>query len=88
MKYKLPSFIAIGVFLTCMFALFIPEAGNMNKVIFLTTLGYGMVCIFFLIFQLWAFVKAHAEYDEPTEKIKYKVFEAEGIPLHEVSEDY
>ena len=87
-NFRLPSYIAIGVFITCMAALFIPEAGQMNKIIFLTTLGYGLVCIVFLGFQLWAFMKAHAEYDEKTEDIKYRVFEAEGIPLNEVETDY
>ena len=86
MRYKLPSYIAIGVFLTCMLALFIPELDNMNQVIFMTTLGYGLVCIVFLFFQLWAFVRAHAEYDESIEEVKYKVFEAEGISLNEVEE--
>ncbi|MFZ8934913.1 MAG: hypothetical protein ACO20H_09585 [Bacteriovoracaceae bacterium] len=88
MRYKLPSYIAIGVFVVCMLALFIPEFGSMNKVIFATTLGYGFVCILFLGFQLWAFIKAHSEYDESTEQVKYRVFEAEGISLNEVEKDY
>lgn len=87
-QYKLPSYIAIGVFITCMLALFIPEAGNMNWTIFTICLIYGIVCVLFLIFQLFAFVKAHSEYDEDVEKVKYKVFEVEGIPKSEVEGDW
>ena len=87
-KFPLASVTAIGVFIVCMSFLFLPEGRNMNKTIMLVCGLYGSVCLLFLFFQLYAFVKAHTEYDEGVESIKYKVFEVEGIPLKEVRGDY
>jgi len=86
-KYPIASLTALGVFLVCMLALFLPESGEMNSVGILISAGYAFVCLLFLIFQLYAFVRAHTDYDEATENIKYRVFEVEGIPMSEVKRD-
>ena len=87
-KIPAASFMAIGVFLVCMAFLFFPERNNMDNTILIVCGSYSLICLLFLFFQLYAFVKAHTEYHEEVEAIKYKVFEVEGIPLKEVIGDY
>jgi len=87
-RLPVASITSIGVFVVCMAFLFLPERANMDNTILLVCGGYGLVCLLFLFFQLYAFVKAHTEYHEEVEAIKYKVFEVEGIPLKEVMGDH
>ena len=87
-KYPIASLTAIAVFIICMVALFLPNSGEMTSVGAIICAGYAIVCLLFLFFQLYAFVKSHTEYDEATESIKYRVFEVEGIPMSEVKKDY
>ena len=75
--YKIPAFIAISVFVTCMSILFISEKDEMNQMIYMVSSVYALVCLLFLLFQLYAFVQAHTDYDEDIENVKYRVFEAE-----------
>ncbi len=86
-KYPISALTAIGVFIICLLGIFLPKGGEMNKTGIFICAGYALVCMAFLLFQLYAFVQAHTEYNEETEAIKYKVFEAEGIPLSEVKGD-
>lgn len=87
-KSPIASITTIVVFLVLAGLLFYPEAKNMNTTILLVCGAYTLVCLLFLFFQLYAFVKAHTDYEEEVEAIKYKVFEVEGIPLSEVIGDY
>ena len=59
----------------------------MDRIVLFVCLGYALVCLFFLIFQIIAFIKAHTDYDEEVEDIKYQVFRAEGIPYDEVKKE-
>ena len=86
-KYPISALTAIGVFLICMLAIFLPKGGEMDNTGLFICAVYAFVCFAFLIFQLYAFVRAHTDYDEETESIKYRVFEAEGIPMSEVKRD-
>lgn len=70
-----------------MAGLFLPQYANLDNGLFIICIGYGLVCLFFLFFQLYAFVKVHTNYDEDIEKIKYQVFELEGISLLDVKTD-
>jgi uncharacterized Tic20 family protein len=86
-KYPIASLTAIGVFIILMLCLFLPKNGEMNSTGIMICLGYAVICFLFLLFQLYAFVLAHTDYDEATENIKYRVFEVEGIPMSEVKKD-
>lgn len=87
-KYPIASLTAIAVFIICLIALFLPNSGEMTSAGAIICAAYAIVCLLFLFFQLYAFVKSHTDYDEETERIKYRVFEVEGIPLSEVKKDY
>ncbi len=87
-KYPIASLTAIAVFIICLIALFLPNSGEMTGAGVIICAGYAIVCLLFLFFQLYAFVKSHTDYDEETESIKYRVFEAEGISLSDVKKDY
>lgn len=80
-RYLTPAIVSITVFLFCVSVLMIEQKDKMNSIILYTCLGYAMVCLFFLIFQIFAFIRAHAEYDEEVEDVKYQVFRAEGIEI-------
>ncbi len=80
-KYITPSITAITVFILCMAILLVEQKDTMDGVILYTCLGYAVVCLLFLFFQMLAFVRAHADYDEEVERVKYQVFEAEGLPV-------
>jgi hypothetical protein len=69
-----------------MLAIFLPGK-EINNTGIIITAGYALICFAFLIFQLYAFVRAHTDYNEEVENIKYRVFEVEGIPLSEVKGD-
>jgi hypothetical protein len=86
-KYPIASLTAIAVFIICLLGIFLPEGGEMSTAGAIICAGYAVICLMFLLFQLYAFVRAHTDYDEESEKIKYRVFEAEGIPLSEVKRD-
>ncbi len=81
-RYLTPAITAIAVFMLCIAILIVEQKDNMNSVILYVCLGYAVVCLFFLIFQIFAFVKAHTDYDEEVEDVKYQVFEAEGISIN------
>lgn len=74
-----PSFIAIGVFILGMIVLFIYEKSSINGMMLFICGIYALTCLLFLLFQMYAFIRAHIEYDEDVERIKYRVFEAEGM---------
>ena len=80
-RYLTPSITAIAIFMFCIAVLLVEQKNHMDSVILYVCLGYAIVCLLFLIFQIVAFVKAHAEYDEEVEDVKYQVFEAEGIKI-------
>lgn len=82
-KYLIPGFIAMGVFLTCMGFIFLGRGSALDNSIIIVSLFYGVICFAFLIFQMVAFVRAHYEYDEDVEKVKYDVFHAEGVSYEE-----
>lgn len=86
-KYPVASLTAIAVFIICLLGIFLPEGGDMSGAGVVICAGYAIICLLFLIFQLYAFVRAHTDYDEATENIKYRVFEVEGIPMSEVKKD-
>ncbi|MGB0452288.1 MAG: hypothetical protein ACPGJV_01135 [Bacteriovoracaceae bacterium] len=75
--YRIPFFIALTVFCTCVSIIYVTDKENMNASIYLVSGIYSFICLSFLLFQLYAFVKAHTDYDEDVEDIKYAVFEAE-----------
>lgn len=80
MKMKLaPSLVSIGVFILGMGFLFLHEKASLNKMMFAICGAYSLICLLFLLFQLYAFAHVHMEYDEDVEKVKYQVFEAEGM---------
>jgi len=70
-----------------MFFLFTTERESLNQAIIIICSVYSLICFSFLLFQLYAFYKAHVEYDEKVENIKFKVFEAEGISLNEIEDE-
>ena len=72
-KFPIACFTAIGVFLVLMGFLFFPEAKNMNNTILIVCGGYTLICLLFLFFQLYAFVKSHTDYHEEVEAIKFNV---------------
>lgn len=80
-RYLTPAVTSIAVFMLCMAILFTEKKGQMDSIILYVCLGYAIVCLLFLIFQVVAFIKAHTHYDEEIEDIKYDVFRAEGIPI-------
>ena len=80
-RYITPSITAITVFILCMAILLAEQKSTMDSVILYTCLGYALVCLLFLVFQMLAFVRAHTDYDEEAENVKYQVFHAEGIPV-------
>lgn len=80
-RYLTPAIISITVFLFCTSILFVEQKNTMDSVVLYVCLAYALLCLAFLIFQIYAFIKAHVEYDEDAELIKYRVFEAEGIEI-------
>jgi membrane-associated HD superfamily phosphohydrolase len=76
--YKLPLLIAISIFSISMIFLWVIHYSEMNKSIIIIGGGYALMCLVFLIFQIFAFVRAHIIYDEDVEGIKFKVFEVEN----------
>lgn len=76
-KYRIPSFIALGVFIICLAVLLLGNTVTPTNIIYYVSLGYGVLCLAFLLFQLYAFAKAHTEYNEEIEDVKYIVFELE-----------
>ena len=82
-RYLTPAITAIAIFMLCMAILFVEQKNQMDSVILSVCLAYAVICLLFLIFQIIAFVKAHTDYDEEVENVKYKVFEAENIKLDE-----
>ena len=79
-RHLTPAITSISVFLLCMAILFVEQKDTMTSIVLYVCLGYALVCLLFLIFQIFAFFKAHTDYDEEVEDVKYKVFKAEGIP--------
>lgn len=80
-RYLTPAITSIAVFMLCISILFVEQKNTMNSVILYVCLAYALVCLAFLMFQIYAFVKAHTEYDEEVEDVKYQVFRAEGISI-------
>ncbi len=80
-RYLTPAIVSISVFMFCVSVLFIDQKDTMNSIVLYVCLGYALLCLAFLIFQIYAFIKAHVDYDEDVEMVKYKVFEAEGISI-------
>ena len=80
-KYLTPSIVSITIFLFCISVLFLEQKDVMSSVILYVCFGYALLCLFFLFFQIYAFIKAHVDYDEDIENVKYQVFEAEGIKV-------
>jgi peptidoglycan biosynthesis protein MviN/MurJ (putative lipid II flippase) len=79
-KFLAPAFTALTVFVLSMIALFFEFYDDMNTMVLAICLGYAFLCLVFLIFQLYAFIRAHMDYDEEVEMVKYQVFDAEGMP--------
>lgn len=86
--YITPLIVAFMVFLLMFMAIIIPYHENRDRIIWIFSLVYGGVCVLFLSFQLFAFIKSHMVYDESIENVKLKVFAAEGIDLKQVKMDY
>lgn len=86
-RYLTPAITSIAIFMLCIALLLVEQRNNMDKVILFVCLAYALICLFFLIFQIIAFVKAHTEYDEEAEDIKYQVLRAEGIPYDKDHEE-
>jgi predicted ferric reductase len=80
-RYLTPAITAIAVFILCISILFAEQKDTMSSVILYVCLSYALVCLLFLVFQIFAFVKAHTDYDEEVEDVKYQVFRAEGIHI-------
>ena len=80
-RYLTPAITGIAVFIFCIAVLMVEQRSRMDRMVLYVCLAYAMVCLFFLIFQMIAFVKAHTDYNEEIEDVKYQVFEAEGIEL-------
>lgn len=75
--FKVPLLIATAVFSISMIFLWVVHYSEMNKSIIFIGGGYAIICFAFLIFQIFAFVRAHVIYDEDIEGIKMKVFDVE-----------
>ena len=75
--YRLPLFIALGVFCVSMLFLWVGHIHEVNQVLAFVGASYALICFAFLVFQIYAFVKAHVDYNEDVEKVKYDVFRAE-----------
>ena len=86
-RYLTPAIVSIAVFMLCISILLVEQKNQMDSIILFICLGYALTCLFFLIFQIIAFIKVHTDYDEEIEDIKYQVFKAEGIPYDEVKEE-
>lgn len=86
--YITPLIIAFCVFVLMFLAIIIPYHKDRDNIIWLFCWVYGFVCLSFLIFQLYAFIRSHLVYDHNIEDVKYKVFLAEGISLQQVKSDY
>lgn len=82
-RYLTPAITSIMVFILLIAILFVELESETDRIIMGVCFVYALMCFLFLIFQLFAFIKAHVDYDEETESIKYKVLQAEGIPIHE-----
>lgn len=82
-RYLTPAIMAIAIFMLCIAILFVEQKNQMDGMILYVCLAYAVICLLFLIFQIIAFVKAHTDYDEEVENVKYKVFEAENIKWDE-----
>lgn len=80
-KYLTPAITSISVFLLCISILFVEQRDTMSSIVLYVCLAYALVCILFLVFQVIAFIKAHTDYDEEVEDVKYDVFRAEGISI-------
>lgn len=84
MKGKLfttSHWISIGVFSFCVALLWIGQGDEMGSMIAWIGGAYALLCFAFLIFQMVAFVKAHAKYDHEIEEVKYQVHELENEDL-------
>ncbi len=77
--YRLPLLIAAAAFSLSMVLLWATHVGEINRTIMLVGISYASVCLVFLVFQVWAFVRSHLVYDEDVEGVKMKVFDAEKI---------
>lgn len=78
-RYLTPAITSIAVFLLCISILFVEQKSKMNSVVLYVCLGYALLCLFFLFFQIYAFFKAHTDYDPEVEEAKYQVFDAEDV---------
>jgi len=77
-KISPPQYIAISVFLICMAALW-PGVNQENdwSAMYVIAGLYTVICLGFLLFQLYAFAHSHLVYDDEVEEIKMQVFTAE-----------
>ncbi len=75
--YKIPLIISIAVFSLSMVILWAFHFDELNRSMAIVGVCYALICFAFLIFQIFAFVRAHIHYDEDFESVKLKVFEAE-----------
>ena len=85
-KYLTPAITSITVFLLCIAILMVEQRNTMDAFVLYTCLGYALLCLLFLLFQMVAFIQAHIHYDEEIEDIKYRVLEAEGIAFERTEE--
>ena len=69
-RYLTPAIVSIAVFMLCISILFVEQKNQMNSIILYVCLGYAVVCLLFLIFQIIAFIKAHTDYDEEVRRCK------------------
>ena len=75
--YRLPLILAALVFSLSVIGLWVSYREQLNTSMALIGGGYAVLCFFFLLFQIFTFIKAHVDYDEDIELVKYDVFKAE-----------
>lgn len=75
-KY-LPLLIGTCAFSFSMILLWFTQRHTLDHLMIYVGAGYALICFSFLLFQLYAFARAHLVYDEDVEDIKFKVFELE-----------
>jgi F0F1-type ATP synthase assembly protein I len=80
-KHYTSLFISLGVFILCMLLLWIggdPAKGGDATLGYVAAL-YTIICFSFLVFQVYAFARAHIIYDQDIEEVKLQIFDLEGM---------
>ncbi len=70
--------IVSALFSLSVIALWVVAVGDSNRVVAFIGAGYALCCFAFLVVQLVAFVKAHADYDQGIEQPKFDLLQVEG----------